>query len=223
MSTHDERRSRIDGTAGRWAVYDQHHAAVRRYVARRVEPAAIEDLTAETFAVAWRRLPRHADDPLPWLYGVARKVVHGHRRSHARRSALARKLGATGEDRTVSGDPQARLTGDPVLAPAFASLSERDREALALVAWEGLDNHAAARVVGCSPATFAVRLTRARTRLQAALAAAETPAGSAAADPSGPAARGRESKPADPDRVPRLAGPPVAAPAAITTPSRKAR
>ncbi|EHN11132.1 Putative RNA polymerase ECF-subfamily sigma factor [Patulibacter medicamentivorans] len=211
MSTHDERRTRTDGTAGRWAVYDQHQAAIRRYVARRVEPSAVDDLTAETFAVAWRRLPRHAEDPLPWLYGVARKVVHGHRRSHARRGALVRKLGDAGEDRTASGDPQARLTGDPVLAPAFASLSERDREALALVAWEGLDNHAAARVVGCSAATFAVRLTRARARLQAALEVAEASADrTAAADPA--AAAGRA--PTRPD-------PSVAAPTAITT-TRKA-
>lgn len=167
------RRRPADGDSGRWAVYDEHHAAVRRYVARRVEPSAVDDLTAETFAVAWRRLPRESDEPLPWLYAVARKVVHGHRRSTARRSALARKVGHVGPDRTDAGDPHDRLAGDPVLADAFATLTAKEREALALVAWEGLEHPAAARVAGCSSGTFAVRLTRARAKLRSALEAAE--------------------------------------------------
>ena len=49
-------------------------------------------------------------------------------------------------------------------------LSESDREAIMLVAWEGLHSAAAARAAGCSRATFAVRLHRARARLAAALA-----------------------------------------------------
>ncbi|WP_320670534.1 RNA polymerase sigma factor [Patulibacter defluvii] len=200
MSTRERRwPRRDDGAGGRWAVYDDHHAAVRRYVARRVEPGAVDDLTAETFAVAWRRLPRHMEDPLPWLYGVARRVVHGHRRSHARRTALVRKLGAAGDDRTTTGDPQERLTGDAVLAPAFAALSERDRETLALVAWEGLDNHRAARAAGCSPGTFAVRLTRAKARLQLALDAA---------DPA---------RPSPPEAPPARTGTPAAVRAAALT------
>lgn len=172
MSTNARRRSAPDDDVGRWSVYDEHHAAIRRYVARRVEPSAVDDLTAETFAIAWRRLPRHADDPLPWLYGVARKVVHGHRRSHARRTALVRRLEGVVDDR-VGGDPGERLVDAGALAPAFASLSDKEREALALVAWEGLDHARAARAAGCSPGTFAVRLSRARRRLRAALDAAE--------------------------------------------------
>ncbi|MEV4421552.1 RNA polymerase sigma factor [Patulibacter sp. NPDC049589] len=169
MSEHPTRGPGSGDAAGRWAVYDEHHAAVHRYVARRVEPAAVEDLTAETFAVAWRRLPRESDDPLPWLYAVARRVVHGHRRSTARRSALVRKIGRTGEDRATGGDPHDRLAGDPRLAAAFATLSATEREALALVAWEGLDHDRAARAAGCSPGAFAVRLSRGRSRLRAAL------------------------------------------------------
>ena len=57
---------------------------------------------------------------------------------------------------------------------AFRRLSERDREALALVAWEGLDHAAAARALGCSRAAFAVRIHRARRRLAASLAEPST-------------------------------------------------
>jgi len=56
---------------------------------------------------------------------------------------------------------------------AFRRLSERDREALALVAWEGLDHAAAARALGCTRAAFAVRFHRARRRLAAQIT--ETP------------------------------------------------
>ena len=58
---------------------------------------------------------------------------------------------------------------------ALAGLSERDREVLMLVAWEGLDPAGAARVAGCTRATFAVRLHRARKRLDRALFALEFP------------------------------------------------
>ena len=153
----------------RWELYERLAPAIRAYAARRVEPDADDDVVADTFAVAWRRLPREGD-PLPWLYGVARRVVHGHRRSHARRGALLQKL--RGRPASAPPDPADLVVGDPALARAFATLSERDREAIRLVAWEGLDNAAAARAAGCSPRTFAVRLHRARARLRDALDAA---------------------------------------------------
>ncbi|HST40306.1 MAG TPA: RNA polymerase sigma factor [Conexibacter sp.] len=157
-----ERRS----DAGRWAVYEEHVAAIRAYAARRVEPDAVDDVVAETFAIAWRKLPREAD-PLPWLYAVARRVVHGHRRSHARRSALFQKVAGSTND--AGADPAEQVHGDPALARAFATLTEQEREAIRLVAWEGLEHTDAARAAGCTRATFAVRLSRARLRLRKAL------------------------------------------------------
>jgi RNA polymerase sigma-70 factor (ECF subfamily) len=60
-------------------------------------------------------------------------------------------------------------TGDNQIIEALAALRESDREALLLRAWEGLSTREAAAVVGCSAATFAVRLHRARVRLSRAL------------------------------------------------------
>ena len=60
---------------------------------------------------------------------------------------------------------------------ALAQLSERDRETLMLVAWEGLSSARAARAAGCTRAGFAVRLHRARARLATQLASIEPPAG----------------------------------------------
>ena len=61
-------------------------------------------------------------------------------------------------------DPAERLGGDRGLARAFARLNENDRDAIRLVAWEGLSNADAARAAGCRGPTIAVRLSRARRR-----------------------------------------------------------
>jgi RNA polymerase sigma factor (sigma-70 family) len=158
----------------RAAEYLRYAPAIRAYAARRVEADAVDDIVAETFAIAWRRLPSEAE-PLPWLYGVARRVVHGHRRSHARRLALVRRLISRQSASRPSHDPADLFSGDPELARAFATLSELEREAICLVAWEALGNAEAAKVAGCSASTFAVRLSRAKARLSAALEPAAGP------------------------------------------------
>jgi RNA polymerase sigma-70 factor (ECF subfamily) len=139
------------------SIYETHHAAVCAYFARRVARDDVEDLAAETFTVAWRRLPRRVSEPLPWLYAVAGNVLANHRRRAARRGSFAID--------PVAGDPAERLGGDRGLARAWAALGERDREALRLVAWEGLSLEDAARAAGCSRGAFTVRLSRARGRL----------------------------------------------------------
>ncbi|WP_241004300.1 RNA polymerase sigma factor [Conexibacter sp. SYSU D00693] len=193
-------RCSADRDAARWAVYEEHVAAVRAYAARRVERDAVDDVVAETFAVAWRRLPAEAD-PLPWLYGVARKVVHGHRRSTARRAALVLRLG--GHEARAAPDLADGVGGDPTLARAFAALSEREREAIRLVAWEGLDHAGAARASGCSVATFTVRLSRARARLRRALdAAADDPPAVPAPPPDAAVSSRGASRPRGPHPLP---------------------
>lgn len=139
------------------AIYETHHAAICAYFARRVPRDAVEDLAAETFVVAWRKLPRRLEHPLPWLYAVAGKVLANHRRKAARRGAFAPD--------PATGDPAERFNSDRGLAEAFAALSEREREAICLVAWEGLSAEDAARAAGCSRPTFAVRFSRARKKL----------------------------------------------------------
>ena len=141
-------------------LFRRHHATVHRFVARRVESAAVQDVVAETFLTAWRRFDRVEGDPLPWLLGIARRVCANHLRGRDRLAALRERL--------VAEPPPAQptdATADRELLTALASLREEDREALLLVAWDRLSNPEAARVVGCSTGTFAVRLYRARRRL----------------------------------------------------------
>ena len=79
----------------RWALYERHLPAIRAYAVRRVEPDAVDDVVAETFAIAWRKLPR-VDDPLPWLYGTARNLVLAEARHSAPAAPAAATAGAAG-------------------------------------------------------------------------------------------------------------------------------
>lgn len=155
-------------------LFRANHRAVLAYVRRRAPADSADDVVAETFLVAWRRLERvPLDEPLPWLLGIARNVIATHRRGLVRRSALtARLLGRWREIDARPPEPVHRspweLQGGPVVT-ALAGLKEKDREALMLIAWEGLRPSEAAAVLGESPGTFRVRLHRARSRLRLAL------------------------------------------------------
>jgi RNA polymerase sigma factor (sigma-70 family) len=148
-------------------LFESHYWAVRAYALRRASSASVaDDVVSETFLVAWRRLDGIGGDALPWLLGVARRLLANQRRAERRRGALvARLAGLRGEPDVW--EPPAAMNGR--LAEALASLSAREREALLLVAWEELEPGRAAQVVGCSPAAFRVRLHRARQRVASAL------------------------------------------------------
>jgi RNA polymerase sigma-70 factor (ECF subfamily) len=154
------------------AIYEQHGPAIHAYLARRVAAEHVDDLAAETFTVAWRKLPSDVDEPLPWLYAVARREVLAHRRKLAGGSRLVARLAAfaprTAEDAALA---HAEMGLEAPLAAAFARLTDTEKEALLLVAWEELDYAQAGRVVGCTAATFSARVSRARAKVRDALTA----------------------------------------------------
>lgn len=86
-----------------------------------------------------------------------------HLRTQKRQQSLMLRM-QTLADREPQLAPEAGLDQD--LLQALDHLSERDREALLLVAWFDLSNTEAAKVQGCSAGTFAVRLHRSRQRLR---------------------------------------------------------
>jgi RNA polymerase sigma-70 factor (ECF subfamily) len=144
-------------------MYRACYPAVLAYARRRTTPDAAEDAAAQTFLVAWRKFRNVPAEPLPWLYGVARRVLADQLRSTRRRRSLLDRL---------RGLPAPAMP--PVERHGFGDvlgrLGEADREALMLTYWEGLDGRAAATALGCSEAAFRVRLHRARKRLEAELA-----------------------------------------------------
>jgi RNA polymerase sigma-70 factor, ECF subfamily len=160
----------MDAQAQFDSLYREHAGEVRRYLRRRWDAQSADDLVADVFVVAWRRLADVPDDPLPWLLGVARRVLANRRRGDARDQALRDRMRS--EQSTAAQPPGTDTSpaGEDVWA-ALSRLSERDREALLLVAWEGLSTARAARVVGVRANTFAARLYRARRRFAQALRA----------------------------------------------------
>lgn len=147
-----------------------HYADLVRYFARRGALNDADELAAEVFVIAWRKLPEDLDDPRPWLFGVARKVLAGSRRSRRRRTGLDVPLDDDGREpalsvSTHSGEISIRTD----LQRAWNRLKPADQEILALTAWEGLTASEAAVVLGIRRSGASMRLSRARERLRALL------------------------------------------------------
>jgi RNA polymerase sigma-70 factor (ECF subfamily) len=144
------------------AMFRRHYRPVASYVSRRADPGIVEDIVAETFLVAWRRLKDVPEDELPWLLGVASNTLATQRRSSARRGTLLLKLSAL----TAPAEVLPTSGGTDNVSQALDKLSAADREAITLIAWDELAPREAAKVVGQSAAAFRVRLHRAKRRLK---------------------------------------------------------
>jgi RNA polymerase sigma-70 factor (ECF subfamily) len=151
------------------AAFDAHHTHVLAFALRRVDGRAMaEDVVSETFAVVWQKRDLIPNEPLAWIYAIARRVIANQRRSEARRGRLHDRVLAAGEIPSV-GDAAVRVEERATVLGAFASLSETDQEVLRLIAWDDVSTAEGAQVLDCTPAAFRVRLHRARRALQRAL------------------------------------------------------
>lgn len=148
--------------------YGRHHPAVCAYCVRRVGSVEAPDIVSQVFSVAWRRrddLPA-ADRELPWLYGVARRVVGHHWRSVGRARRLAAKAGVLpAEAQPIPEVAAIETVEHEFVRTALAELRPNDREVLMLTAWEGLTHAQAGEVLGCSLAAVDKRVSRAKVRL----------------------------------------------------------
>jgi RNA polymerase sigma-70 factor (ECF subfamily) len=168
---------------------------------------AAEEVVAETFLVAWRRLAEVPGNPLPWLLVVARNTIANRRRSSYRRRAVEAELARVAHLMRADGDPHVPVGEREALLVALAELTPREREALFLVGWDGLGPTDAARVAGCTPATFRMRLSRARRRLNDA-AHSGTPEADADPDCALPPSNMRLSVSSPHQAVPTFGGQP---------------
>jgi RNA polymerase sigma-70 factor (ECF subfamily) len=98
---------------------------------------------------------------------VARHTVAKHHRARRRGRDLEEQFARVADLVLTAPRLDERVTEQDALLRALALLRDTDREALLLVAWDGLSPSDAAKVAGCSAATFRVRLHRARQRLTA--------------------------------------------------------
>ena len=156
LQLRDDREARFQ------LLWEIHASRVARYVSRRASRDDVQDIVSETFLTAWRRLEDMPEDPVPWLFVTARNLIGNTQRAQGRRTALHDRLARLPRweiDATEQEGP------DPELLAAIRRLPIREREALMLVAWDGLDHRRAALAAGCTQSTFRVRLHRARRRL----------------------------------------------------------
>lgn len=170
-------------------LFRDNYPDVLAYARRRCPtPSDAEDVVAETFAVAWRRI-----DELPegesarlWLFGTARLVRMNSHRSQRRTQGLYQRLRARYR-------PETRLAADfgvgerDRIQQALDTLAPIDREVLQLHVWEELSAQEIAVSLELNPPTVRKRLQRARERLAEALL--EDPPGLDFARPHQEAAR----------------------------------
>lgn len=164
------------------AWYDEHARALLRFCARRVGPAAAEDVVATTFLVAFERRREFDQRELvrPWLYGIAVNVLRRHRRDEVR---AYRALARAGIDPLFHADgvldSHEQRIGERTdaerraraVAGVLASLPRRQRDVLLLVAVAEFEYGEVAAALDIPIGSVRSALHRARHKLRAALGA----------------------------------------------------
>lgn len=151
----DQRRRRFE------QLHADHAARVFAYARRRSSRMDADEVVAETFLVAWRRLDDIPDAALPWLLAVARRTLANQRRGSDRQERLRLRLASVP---AAGAAADAEQVSD-VVRRALDQLPAAEREALTLLVWDELTPAEVATVLDCSRAAVYLRLHRARRRL----------------------------------------------------------
>ena len=168
----------LDSPAAFAVVFERHHPAVHRYLARRIGSDFADELAAETFAVAFAKRGRYqatVADVRPWLFGIATKLAHRHWRREERELRAYARTGVDASAPSPAERVNARAdsaVAGPAIAAALAALSADERDVLLLYAWEELDQPEIAAALSIALGTVKSRLHRARARVRQSLAAA---------------------------------------------------
>ena len=173
------------GTPGEFTeLYKRHSVHVFRYISSRLGRDCAEDVSSDTFLVAFERrgsFKPEAVNALPWLLGIATQLIRRRRREEAASWRLTDAISGLGGDGTVhsghdpSDDSDARLEASLALksiAGSIARLRRGDRDVLTLAAWSELDSSGIAEALGIPEGTVRSRLHRCRRILKAHLEAA---------------------------------------------------
>ncbi|MFF1745230.1 RNA polymerase sigma factor [Streptomyces mirabilis] len=154
-------------------IFDRHGKTVYNHLFRRTADwSEAEDLTSTVFLHAWRRRSETVldrDSALPWLLGIADRLLSNTRRRLRRAEALLRRLVSHDEPVGDHADRVAGLVDDErrmsEIHRALARLPRHERDVVELCVWSGLDQQAAAATLGVAVGTVKSRLHRARRRL----------------------------------------------------------
>ena len=149
-------------------VYERFFRQVYGYCLRRTSPDRVDDVVAETYLVAWRRIDDvpDGDAALPWLYSVAYRVLSTHFRGRSRQRKLAEKLTSVGVEPVASTEDFIVMSEDSAqVLEAIARLRSTDQEILKLAVWEELSHAEIAEVLGIAVGAVKQRALIARKNL----------------------------------------------------------
>lgn len=160
------------------AFFRRHERVVTRFaIARSADADEVADVVSETFLAALRGAGRYVPEhphAVPWLLGIAIRVLLRRQRSARRRLRLRARVAGT-MPRYVGGEADAIARAvdaarrRPELDAALSALPARERAVLELVAHADLSPAEAAVALGISANAARLRLSRARSRMRAAL------------------------------------------------------
>ena len=169
----DDIAASIEDTERFGHVVNRHFNEIYGYLARRVGRDIADDLSAETFIVAFGSRSRYDTsraDALPWLYGIATNLIRRHRRTEVRKlAAYARSVTRIDSDGDNLDDLVTRLDHAESVARValvFAELDPDQRDALYLVTIVGLGYADAAEALDVPVGTVHSRVARARSQLR---------------------------------------------------------
>jgi RNA polymerase sigma factor (sigma-70 family) len=157
------------------AIFDRHFATVFRFAERRVGHDQAAEVASETFARAFAKrgsFRPDAVDALPWLLGIASKLILHERRRFVRYLAAVERVStevrtADREDELGSVDRRLDAPADRArMRVALLTLGDTDRELLLLVCWDELSYEDAAAVLDLPLGTVRSKLHRAKARLR---------------------------------------------------------
>ena len=151
--------------------YDRYAVWMRAWFQRQTgsESAAL-DLTAETFAQAWRSVKRFRDQAdgsgAPWLFGIARNLLRQYFKHHRIETAARARLGlplafAESDEYDRVDDRLAASTIAPELQSAVGALPDEQQRALELRIVQQLSYDEVAGRLGCSQNAARLRVSRA--------------------------------------------------------------
>jgi len=144
-------------------LYESNASRIFAFLCRSgLDRSDAEEVAAEVFLVAWRRiqdLPDSPEDRL-WLYGVARNLAAKERGRRWRGTELVRRIAHNWSDQDDASDHQQSR-----LKSAIAMLPANERDVVQLIIWEQLSHDECARILGCSPNASRIRFHKAKQRL----------------------------------------------------------
>ena len=145
-------------------IYESHVRSVYVYCRRRVAADRVDDVVADVFLTVWKKidlLPT-GDSALPWIYGIAYRVVLHQWRGASRQRRLSQRLGQLGHAGVALPEEHILQSYESQqVLEATSRLKRTDQEILRLSMWEELSHAETATVLGLSPEAVRQRLSRA--------------------------------------------------------------